>query len=142
MKVILEDKNISVLRFDRGDEVIQGLKNFCVEKGIQAGSVTAIGGAGEVVLSYFNVKTKEYEDMEMRGKNLEVVGVVGTVSVHDEEIVIHVHGTIAGEDLIPKAGHIKKMTISTTAEVVVTAFKGKIERYYDETTGLNLLKNQ
>ena len=139
MKLILKDKNTYILRFDRGDEMVQGLKDFCRDEGIQAGGVMAIGGAGEVILSYYNLETKEYEDMEMRGKNLEVIGVVGTVSVHNEEIVIHIHGTIAGKDLIPKAGHIKKMIISTTAEVVLTALKGKIERYYDETAGLKLL---
>lgn len=139
MKLILGDNEKYVIRFDRGDEVIGELQAFCEERSIFAGSFQAIGGAGEVVLSYYNLETKEYEDVELKEKNLEVIGVSGTISVQNGKVIVHAHGTISGRDLVPKAGHIKKLLISTTSEVVLTALKGKVERKHDDATGLNLI---
>ena len=51
MKIILHDNSTYILRFDRGEDVIAGLKEFCREKDIQAGLLTALGAAEEVELA-------------------------------------------------------------------------------------------
>ena len=37
-------------------------------------------------------------------------------------------------------GHLNKAMVSATCEMVIYIIDGKIDRYYDEQIGLNLLK--
>lgn len=117
-----------------------GLTAFCAEKGIKAGHLTGLGSARETVLAYYNLDTKEYEGTPIN-ERVEVIGVVGNVAVKNgSEVVVHAHGTIADQGLVPKAGHIQKMVVSATVEVSLTALQGEVNRGFDEDTGLTLMR--
>lgn len=139
MKIILSQGNIYVLRFDGGDEVMGGLAAFCKERGINASQFSVIGVVKEVVLAFYNLQTKSYEDHEIR-EDVEVSPVQGNIAVMDGELVVHAHGSFANRNLEVKAGHVKKLIVSTVCEVVLTAFDGEMKRGYDDATGLNILQ--
>lgn len=138
MKLLVQDNNIALLRFDRGEEVIAGLTTYCQEQHITAASFYALGAAGEVVLSFYNLEEKRYEDHTLT-EDLEIASMLGNVSKMDDNYVIHTHGVFGKQDLTTVGGHIKKLLVSATCEVTLTTFSGELKRAFDSETGLNLL---
>lgn len=139
MKIISGNKQIYLLRFDTGEEVVSGLAAFCNEHSIFAGSFSAIGAAGEIIISYYNLDTKAYQDKTIQ-ERLEVISLLGNAAAIEGKVAIHMHGSFSGPDYTVRAGHVKKLVVSATCEITLQVFEGKIERSFDEKTGLNLLK--
>lgn len=138
MQLINGEVGTFVIRFDRDEEVIQGIADFCAEKGITAASFQMIGASKLVILSYWNLETKEYEEKTIE-KDLEVTGILGNVGVLDGKQIVHAHGTLGDRDFSVVGGHVKALVVSATMEVVLTALPGSIVRRPDEKTGLNLM---
>jgi len=139
MKFILQDKNQYMLRFDRSGDIIQGVIDFCGDQRITAGYFSAIGAVSEIVISYYNLDKKEYEDRHIT-ENLEITGIIGNVATLDGTIIVHTHGTFSGSNMHVLGGHIKKIIVSATGEVMFNKLEGTIMREYDDNTGLNLMK--
>ena len=138
MKSLINQNNIFLLRFDQGEEVTEKLKHFCQDNRISSGSFYALGACGELILSYYNLETKTYEDTTLT-EDLEIASMVGNVAMMNNEILIHTHGVFGRQDLSTVGGHIKKIVVSATCEVTLTTFEKELTRTYDEKTGLNLL---
>lgn len=139
MKILLQDNSNYIVRFDRGEEVVSGLVKFAQAGGIDAAHFTAIGASGELVLSYYNLEAKIYEDRTLT-EDLEITGITGNVASMNSEVIIHTHGTFSRNDLSVVGGHVKKLVVSATCEVHITSLHGQLTRGYDENTGLNLLR--
>ena len=45
-----------------------------------------------------------------------------------------------GQDGKVFGGHLNKAIISATCEMVINIINGKVDRFYDDVTGLNLFK--
>ncbi len=138
MKIIARDEKNNILRFDRGEEVMQGVREFCISEGIAAGYFFVIGAAEKATVSFYNLYTKEYQDTILEGP-LEITGVTGNVAKKENEIVFHAHGMFSDAYLNVKGGHIKEIIVSATCEVVFTVLNVTIGRSYDKITGLNLM---
>lgn len=137
MKMIVHDQEKYFLRFDTGEEVLDGLKNFCEKEKIKAGSWNSFGAAAEIILSYYDLKTRQYQDQNFQ--EMEIISVTGSISTMEKKIMLHAHGCFSGPGMQAVAGHIKKLVVSATCEVCLTVLQGKIERKFDEKTGLNLI---
>lgn len=138
MKTILHDNGTYILRFDRGEDVIEKLRRFCEEENIQAGSLTAIGAVQEIELAFYDVDTQEYLSTTFTEK-LEIASVVGNVSRLESDIVIHAHGVFSDAKMDTHAGHINRMIVAATCEVVLRKLGGVIERAHSDEIGLNLM---
>ncbi len=138
MKLILKDEHNYILRFDQDDELIQGLTQFCKTENIQAGLFHAIGSSKEVILSWYNIKNKKYTD-KMFQEELEISSLTGNVATLKGESYIHMHGCFSNEAMQTYAGHIKKLIVGATCEVVLQTLQGRVERSHSEEIGLNLL---
>lgn len=138
MRLISGEARTFVIRFDRDEEVMQGIAGFCAEKDIAAASFQMIGASSSVTLSYWNIEKKEYEEHVIE-KDLEVAGIMGNVGLLGGERIVHAHGTLSDRDLTVVGGHVKRLVVSATMEVVLTALPGAITRMPDEATGLNLM---
>lgn len=139
MTVILRDGNMFLLRFDPGEEVLAGLAEFSASESVHTAHFSGIGAAGEVVLSYYDLERKKYRDTDWR-ERVEIISLSGNVALMDSGTVIHAHGSFSTRDYGVRAGHVKKLVVSATCEIVLQKLEGAAERSYDETTGLNLLK--
>jgi uncharacterized protein len=137
MKIIISNHIQHFLRFDKGEDVTASLAQYCKENNIIAAHFTTIGSAGEVVLSYYNLQTKQFEDHTIQ-EEIEIVSVIGNVSTMDANHIIHTHGVFSKKDLSTVGGHIKKLIVSATAEVFLTKLEGSLTRQHDPETGLNL----
>jgi len=139
MKVILKERNKYVIRFDKGDELIANLMEFCQTKKIRAGFFVGLGATSQVVLSYYHLDKKEYQEKKIAA-NLEIVSLIGNLAEMAGKIIIHSHGVFSDVQMKTWAGHVNKLVISGTGEVLLEVFKGKIERQYSQEIGLNLMK--
>lgn len=139
MKVISSNTPFFLLRFDKGEHVWDKLSTFCRDNDIFAGTFSAIGATDDVMLSFYNLAKKIYEDHHVKN-DLEILTITGNISQLDDNYVIHAHGSFGKNDLSVIGGHIKCLIVSATCEVYLHALPGNMERAYDEVTGLNLLK--
>ncbi len=138
MKIITHEENVCLLRCDRGEEVLETLTTWCVTNNIGAGSIFGIGAAAEVILAYYNLETKTYEDHQFK-EDLEIVSLLGNIAILNNKPMIHLHGSFGTSTLAVRGGHVKKLIVSATCEITVQIFKKSIERKPDEATGLYLL---
>lgn len=138
MKIILQHGDRYVLRFDRGEEILGALAEFCRTEQVEAASFTAIGATGDAVISYYNLNEKKYEDHHIK-ENLEIISLTGNVSLLDSKPMVHAHVTLGDRELKVRGGHAKKLVVSATCEMALRKMKGWIARGKDEETGLNLM---
>ena len=138
MKRILQDSNIYVLSGKRGEELMEGIKKFCKEHHIEVAFFHAIGAASEVELAWYDLGAKQYVTTLLQ-QDLEVVSLTGNISKLGNELVVHSHGVFSNKAMETKGGHVNKVVISGACEVVLTRMEGKIDRAFDEDTGLNLM---
>ena len=139
MKLILKDNNTYVLSCKKGEELMEGIKEFCREEHIEAASFSAIGATNEVELAWYDLVAKKYVTTLLK-EDMEIVSLNGNVSKMGDDLIIHNHGVLSFQDMSTKAGHVMKVMISGACEVILTRLKGKIDRAYDEDTGLNLME--
>jgi len=139
MKLVLKDNNKYMLRFDRGEEVLACLKEFCAKEGIFAGSFSGLGAAEKITLMHYDIDTKKYSEKTFSEK-LEIASLAGNVACKDGEIYLHAHGVFSNPSMAALAGHVKELTVAATCEMTLETFSGKVEREFSEGIGLNLFK--
>jgi predicted DNA-binding protein with PD1-like motif len=127
-----------IARFDPGEELITGLARLADEKNIGAAALSGIGSAAEVELGYYDVAAKEYRKKVFPEK-MELVGLSGNISVLNGEKSVHLHGAFSREDYGMVGGHVHRLVVSATVEVVFEIFPATITRRKSEETGLNLM---
>lgn len=138
MKIVFQTKTEFVFRFDRGEDVLAELQNWAAQERVEAASLSAIGASQKVVLAYYDLATKEYQNHEVT-EDLEVVSVLGNLALFDGVPVVHMHGTFSKPDLSVIGGHVKQLIVSATCEVVLRVLPGTMRRQHDPVTGLNVL---
>jgi predicted DNA-binding protein with PD1-like motif len=138
MKLILQDKNRYVLRANINEEVIGALQELCREHGIKAGKFFAIGAAKELKLGWYDVDMKEYTWQEFAEK-LEIVSLLGNIACKGDEVVAHAHGSFSSENMQMVGGHVAKLVVGAACEIMLEKLEGRIEKAYDEQTGLNVM---
>ena len=139
MMIISSTETRQVLRFDREEELFSSLEAYCQSAGITSAWVSAIGAASEVVLSFYNLAGQQYEDYTVT-EDLEVVSLTGNIGVLEDELSVHLHGVMSRRDLSTVGGHVTKLVVSASCEVLLSIIDEPLVRGYDETTGLNLLR--
>lgn len=139
MKLVNKSKNIYILRFDSGEDLLDLLRGFCDKESIKSGWFQIIGSTRSVELAYYNLKTKEYESRPF-DEDLEIVSASGNIALKEGGVFCHAHGVFGRSDMSTIGGHINKCEVSATAEVVLFAGEGEMNREFDEKTGLHLFK--
>lgn len=138
MKLIHQQGNQYVLKLDRGDELIETLKQFCKDQQITAAFFVGLGASSYVELAWYNLETKQYEEKEFN-ETLEIASLTGNAAMLDEQMIIHVHGSFSNRSLSGIAGHVSKLIIGGAGEIKLDKFDITFRRKFDQETGLNLL---
>jgi predicted DNA-binding protein with PD1-like motif len=127
-----------LLRLYTGEEIVATATEFARAQSIDAGEVSAIGAAYDVVLGYFDRATKQYERHAVEGE-VEIVSLLGNLAIKEGQPFAHLHAAVAGRDFRPYAGHLFEGKAGATCEIVIRPMKGYAQRTKDEATGLFLL---
>ena len=138
MQIILDSQNKSVVKIEKGEEFLAVFKSFVQKKDLSC-NFSIIGACGEVELSYFDVATKKYFNKIFNTGNIEIISVNGNVAWLEGDPIVHAHGVFSDEEYKCFGGHVTKLIISITGEVVIDWLPKKIMKKLDPETGLRLL---
>ena len=131
--------NSIIARFDRGEEICECIKRISTDENIKLASVSAIGAVGRFTVGVYLVDEKQYLSNDFSG-NFEIVSLSGTVSTMNGDFYSHLHMSAADKKGNVFGGHLNRAVVSATCEAVITVIDGTVDRYFDESIGLNLLK--
>lgn len=130
--------NKYVVRLEKGEEIVSSLKELSRKEKISLGRISGIGAVGEAEIGYFETKIKEYHSKVLKG-DMEILNLNGNISEMNNEVYLHLHITIADDNLNAVGGHLNSAIISATGEIVIDVIEGKVDRELDEDIGLNLI---
>ena len=128
-------KDTVFARIDRGEEILDQLKNISLQENIKLASVQALGAVNEFTVGVFKTQEKKYLSNTFKG-DFEIVSLNGTVNTMNNEIYSHLHMSAGNEKGEVFGGHL----ISATCELVINIVDGCVDREYSEEVGLNLFK--
>ena len=99
--------NTVVARIDRGEEILDKLRELAEKEQIKLASVQALGATNDFTVGVFNTETKQYAANHFTG-SFEIVSLCGTVNTMDGKFYAHLHmsaGNARGEVF---GGHLNR----------------------------------
>ena len=126
-----------ILRLDKGEEIVETLKQFCGNKKIFLGTVTGIGATNRATVGCFLADTKKYVARDLVG-NFEIAPLVGNISTMNNKVYLHLHCQLSDDKQNTFGGHLSSAIVSATFEAVIEPMKGRMNRKFSKEIGLNL----
>ena len=127
-----------VVVMDKGDEAFAELTAFAADQNVKAASLTWVGAAHAVTLGYFDRDVSDYAYTDFN-EQLEVLSLVGDIAMSEDQPAVHAHISLGRRDSSVIGGHLKKLIVWPTLEVVVTEVPGHLAKKRDPETGLALI---
>lgn len=146
MQVKEISKGKYVIRLMKNELLMASLKKFYKEK-VTKKTICRVSGIGalnniEVGLAKFDInKGVNYEYININ-HDCELLTMDGnlTFNLENNEIIPHIHITIADNDYTVKGGHLKEANIAVTVEIFIDVFDKEVSRKVDDETKLALLQ--
>ncbi len=132
-------ENKIIARIDKGEEILEKIKEISLKENIKLASINALGATNEFTVGVYKVDEKKYYSNEFKG-NFEIVSLIGTINTMNGEFYTHIHMSAGNDKGEVFGGHLNKAVVSATCEMVIDIIDGKVDRYFDEEIGLNLFK--
>src|SRR4051794_195205 len=121
----LSNENSFVLVFEAGDRVIENLIDLARESAVNAAFFFGVGAFERATLAFFDFAKKEYEHIPIN-EQVEVMSIVGNISLYQSEPKIHAHAVVGKRDGTAHGGHLIEGVVRPTLEVFVTASTGEL----------------
>ena len=128
-----------LVRLKKGDEIISGVVEFCAANNITSGWFSGLGAASHAELAIYDLEKKEYFRKTI-SDTLEIANLTGNISKLDDKTTIHCHATLALSNFDAVAGHVDKLIVAATCEIIIFEIETKLKRRHDQKIGLNLLE--
>jgi predicted DNA-binding protein with PD1-like motif len=127
-----------LLRIEPNEELFGSLLNFAQKHKINSGFFYGIGASKECLIGRYSEKKKDYDWFEVK-RQMEIASLVGNLTLKENHLYLHIHSTLGDKNLKTISGHLKKLIVFPTCEIVFFSFKTKIQRKFDKLTGLFLI---
>ena len=127
-----------VIRFERGESVLDLFHAFLAEREIRFGYFSAIGAVGHVTFGYYRLDTQSYIWHEV-DEDVEVASWSGNVSIRDGAPWAHTHAVFGKMDGSTLGGHVRDAIVGATLELVLNVLPGRMDRELDPAIGLALM---
>lgn len=128
-----------VARIDKGEEILEKLKEIAWKENIKLAGVSALGATNDFTVGVYKVDEKKYYSNEFKG-NFEIVSLTGTVNTMNGEFYSHIHMSAGNDRGEVFGGHLNKAVVSATCEMIIDIIDGRVDRRYSEEIGLNLFE--
>ncbi|HIY00026.1 DNA-binding protein [Faecalicatena contorta] len=132
-------ENTIIARIDKGEEILDKVKEIALKEDIKLASVQALGAISQFTVGVFKTDEKKYLANEFEGA-FEIVSLTGTINTMDGEFYAHLHMSAGDEKGQVFGGHLNRARVSATCEMVITVIPGNVDRKYSEEIGLNLFQ--
>ena len=141
MKVEVKPGRIVAGGLKKGDDLLEALLQVCSDREIRLGDVRALGAVKHARIGYYDQDRREYSFIDL-SQHLELLALVGNVSIREGKPFIHAHVTFANERGETFGGHLAEGTEVFACEFTITEYLSgtAFERVYDNKTGLFLWK--
>lgn len=127
-----------VVVMDKGDEAAERLAEFARDNAVTGAGLTGVGAARAVTLGYFDPEAMDYRSTEI-SEQLEVLSLAGDIAEKDGEPALHAHVVLGRRDSSAIGGHVQRLEVWPTLEVVVTETPVHLRKHVDPETGLALI---
>ena len=131
--------NMIVARIDKGEEILEQVKEIALKEQIKLASVQALGAISSFTAGVFKTDEKKYLSNEFEGAE-EIVSLTGTINTMNGEFYCHLHISAGNEKGQVFGGHLNRAVVSATCEMVIQLIDGTVDRRFDEEIGLNLFQ--
>jgi predicted DNA-binding protein with PD1-like motif len=133
-----EEQRVFLGRLEKGEDLLQGLTKFCVQHGVTAGSIQALGAVQRGGVGYYDQDGAAYREIRFE-RGMEIASLAGNISRKEGEIFLHCHVILADKEGRCFGGHLLEGNVAFACEFAVTALKGTVpKRTPDNATGLML----
>jgi uncharacterized protein len=126
------------LRLESGELVAEALLNWLAKSGVGYATMTGLGAVSGATIAYWNAKTGQYEH-HVIDEQLEVVSLIGNVSIKEGAPFTHIHVTLGARDLTIRGGHFIDATVHPNLEIWLRPETRTVERTLDNASGLYLM---
>jgi predicted DNA-binding protein with PD1-like motif len=126
-------------RLAKGDDLLSALGKHCAAAGIRLGEVRAIGAVSCARVGFYDQVERRYMFHQLN-KPLEILSLIGNISLKDGEPFVHAHVTLSDEEGRAFGGHLAEGTIVFACEFAITEYHSEksLNRGLDDETGLFL----
>lgn len=126
-------------RLAQGDDLLLALEKLARAHGLKLGEVRALGSVSKARLGYYDQAAQKFEFFEL-DRPLEILALVGNLSLKDDQPLVHAHLTLADKDGRALGGHLAEGTIVFACEFVIQEYQSAepMVRQFDAKTGLSL----
>ena len=131
--------NTIIARIDKGEEILEQVKNIALKENIKLASITALGAINDFTVGVFKTDEKKYYANEFKG-SFEIVSLTGTINTMNDEFYAHLHLSAGNEKGEVFGGHLNRAIVSATCEMLITLINGRDDRAFSEEICLNLFK--
>ena len=132
-------KNTIVCRIDKGEEVLEKIKEIALKENIKLANINALGATNDFTVGVFKTEEKKYYSNEFRG-DFEIVSLTGTINTMNGEFYTHIHMSAGNDKGEVFGGHLNRAIVSATCEMVINIIDGVVDREFNDEIGLNLFK--
>lgn len=129
--------NKIVARIDKGEEILDAIKEIALKEEIKLANLNALGAVGEFTVGVLKTREKKYYSNDFSG-DFEIVSLTGTINTMNNEFYCHLHMSAGDADGRVFGGHLNRAVVSATCELIIDIIDGKVDRIFNEEVGLNL----
>lgn len=126
------------LRLEKGEEIINTLKNFSKEKKVKGAFFYGIGAGKNFTIGFYDLEKKEYLKKEYKEEG-EILSLIGNISHLEKDIFIHTHIIFSDKNFNLLGGHLFSGEITATLEIFLILINKKLLRKNFPDIGLNLI---
>jgi predicted DNA-binding protein with PD1-like motif len=137
MKSVIQGET-HVLALEIGEELIESILIYAEKSKISAASIQAIGAIRNFQLGYYVLNEKKYLRKKVE-EIAELISCSGNLAMKDDKPVVHVHVSAGLPDFSVIGGHLFSAIVAVTAEVILAPLPKRMNRTFNDETGLYLL---
>lgn len=142
MKAALQATGRIMGRVPQGEDLLGYLNQICLDENIKAGQVSAIGAVAKAKIGFYDQAKQVYDFMDF-DEPLEIVSLMGNVSLKDGKPFVHAHVVFGDHTGKLLGGHLAEGAPVFACEFIITKFDSDHDfvRGLDQGTGLPLWQN-
>ncbi|WP_421401171.1 PPC domain-containing DNA-binding protein [Agrobacterium fabrum] len=128
-----------ILIIDPDEEAFDAITRFARAENVNAASVTAIGAFATATLAFFDLRTRDYQEIPVAEQS-EVLSLLGDITLDENGVPNpHLHVVLGFADGSTRGGHFLKGVVRPTLEVVIRETPAELRRSYNREFGIALI---
>lgn len=126
-------------RLELGEELVKCVTDIVREHTVESAWISGVGGTTSAQVGYYHRVRRKYVFRHVRDV-VELINLTGNVSWVGDKPVLHLHAVVTDRRNKAYGGHLKRLEVGATCEILITPLGEGLTREMDPSVGLPLLK--